>query len=95
MTLQELRARRDEIERLATSRGARNIRVFGSVARGDTDANSDVDLLVDLDPGRSLMDLGGLWMDLERLLGTKVDVVSARGLRERVRVRVLQEAVPL
>jgi hypothetical protein len=80
VTLQELRAsNRDQILRLASKRGARNLRVFGSVARGDDDAQSDIDFLV----------------DLERLLGGKVDVVSSRGLRERVRERVLRDAVPL
>jgi hypothetical protein len=96
VTLQELRAsNRDQILRLASKRGARNLRVFGSVARGDGDAQSDIDFLVDLEAGRSFMDLGGLQLDLERLLGGKVDVVSSRGLRERVRERVLRDAVPL
>jgi predicted nucleotidyltransferase len=96
MTLQELRTtRRDEIIRIAARRGARNIRVFGSVARGDSDAASDVDFLVDMEPGRSLFDLSGLLIDLEAVLRTEVDVVTERGLRERVRERVLREAVPL
>jgi hypothetical protein len=96
MTIEQLRTqRREEILRLAASRGARNVRVFGSVARGDSDERSDIDFLVDLEPGRSLLDLGGLNLDLERLLDAKVDVVSSRGLRERVRDRVLREAVPL
>ena len=96
MTIEQLRTqRREEILRLAAFRGARNVRVFGSVARGDSDERSDIDFLVDLEPGRSLLDLGGLNLDLERLLDAKVDVVSSRGLRERVRDRVLREAVPL
>jgi len=96
MTLNELKgAKREEILRLASKRGARNLRIFGSVARGEGVAESDVDFLVDLEPGRSLMDLGGLQADLEQLLGGKVDVVSSRGLRERVRERVLRDAVPL
>lgn len=96
MTLKELRTiRREEILRLAATRGAHNIRVFGSVARGQSDPRSDIDFLVDLDPGRSLLDLGGLQRDLEKLLAAPVDVVSARGLRERVRERVLRDAVPL
>jgi hypothetical protein len=96
MTLQELRAtRRDEILRVAANRGARNIRVFGSVARGESDAGSDVDFLVDLEPGRSLFDLSGLLIDLEAVLQAEVDVVTERGLRPRIRDRVLQEAVPL
>ena len=96
MTLQVLRAtKRDEILRVAANRGARNIRVFGSVARGDSDARSDIDFLVHLDPGRSLFDLSGLLLDLEAVLHTEVDVVTERGLRDRIRDRVLREAVPL
>ena len=71
------------------------MRVFGSVARGESDARSDIDFLVDLDPGRSLLDLGRLQRRLERLLASKVDVVSSRGLRERVRLRIQQDAVLL
>lgn len=96
MTLTELRSqKRDEILRIAAKRGARNIRVFGSLARGDNDAESDIDFLVDLDPGRSLFDLSGLLLDLEAALNTKVDVVTERGLRDRIRDRVIHEAVPL
>jgi predicted nucleotidyltransferase len=87
--------RREEIIQVAAAHGARNVRVFGSVARGDADAASDVDFLVDLEPGRSLLDLGGLLADLETLLGRPVDVVTERGLRERIRERVLREAVPV
>jgi len=96
MTLEELRTtKREEILRLAAKRGARNVRVFGSMARGENDAQSDIDFLVDLEPGRSLLDLGGLQRELEQLLAARVDVVSARGLREQVRARVLSDAVPL
>lgn len=96
MTLEELRGpRRDEILRVAAKRGARNIRVFGSVARGESDAASDVDFLVDLEPDRSLFDLSGLLIDLEAVLETEVDVITERGLGERIRERVLREAVPL
>ena len=84
-----------EIRRLAAKHGVRNIRVFGSVARGDADAESDVDLLVELEAGRNLLDLGGLQMDLESLLQRRVDVVTERGLRDRLRAGVLKEAVPL
>lgn len=76
-------------------RGAHNVRLFGSVARGEDDDQSDVDFLVDLEPGRSLLDLGGLLMDLQEILGRPVDVVTEKGLRERLRQRVLREAVPL
>ena len=90
-----LRRNRDEILRLAAVHGARNIRVFGSVARGEADEESDVDFLVDLEPGRSLLDLGGLLMDMRDLLGRRVDVVTEKGLRPRIRDRVFREAVPL
>jgi predicted nucleotidyltransferase len=78
-----LQARRDEIVGLAEAHGASNVRVFGSVARGTSEAGSDIDLLVDFEPGRTLVDQVGLWRDLEALLGVRVDVVSARGLTER------------
>lgn len=90
-----LTEKRDEILRIAARHGAKNIRVFGSVARGDADAASDVDVLVDMEPGRSLLDMGGLLMDLQDVLGCPVDVVTERGLRPRIRDRVLKEAVPL
>jgi hypothetical protein len=93
--IEELRSRRDEILRIATRYGAGHVRVFGSVARGEADERSDVDFLVDLEKGRSLLDLGGLLMDLQDLLGRRVDVVTEKGLRERIRNRVLGEAVPL
>lgn len=78
-----LRARRDDIVRVAATHGASNIRVFGSVARGTASSDSDVDLLVDFEPGRTLVDHVGLWQDLEALLGRSVDVLSAAGLTER------------
>jgi uncharacterized protein len=96
MTLEELPVRRrEDILRVAASRGARNIRVFGSVARGDNDAASDLDFLVDLEPGRTLFDLSGLLLDVEALLETSVDVITEPGLRPRIRERVLAEVVPL
>jgi hypothetical protein len=81
--------------RLAAECGAGNARAFGSVARGETDSRSDVDLLVDPEPGRSLLDLARLQRKLEELLTIPVDVVSSRGLRERVRETVLRDALPL
>ncbi len=87
--------KRAEILRIAAQYGARNVRVFGSVARGDAGPSSDVDFLVEMEPGRSLLDLGGLLMDLQGLLSCKVDVVTEKGLRPRIRDRVLQEAVSL
>jgi len=96
MTLKEtIGTKRDEIIKTAAKRGARNIRVFGSFARGEADPDSDIDFLVDLEDGRSLFDLGGLLMDLKALLNRNVDVVTERGLRERIRERVLKEAIPL
>jgi predicted nucleotidyltransferase len=90
-----LQQKRHDILRLAAKHGAYNVRVFGSVARGEADEISDLDILVDLEPGRNLLDLGGLLMDLQNLLGCRVDVVTEPGLRERIRDRVLAEAVPL
>ena len=96
MSLDELlQEKREDVLRIAIKRGASNVRIFGSIARGEADAESDIDLLVDLEPGRSLFDLGGLLMDLQDLLGHKVDVVTEKGLRERIREHVLKEAVPL
>lgn len=89
------RTKRDDILCLAARHGAYNVRVFGSVARGQADEKSDIDFLVNMEKGRSLFDLGGLLMDLEELLGCNVDVVTEPGLRERIRDRVLKEAVPL
>ena len=96
MSLNELlQEKREDILRTAANRGAYNVRIFGSVARGEADEKSDIDILVDLEPGRSLFDLGGLLMDLQDLLGHDVDVVTERGLRERIRERVLKEAIAL
>jgi hypothetical protein len=75
--------------------GAHRVRVFGSVARGEADEKSDIDFLVEMEPGRSLFDLGGIQYELEQLLGRPVDVVTERGLKPRIRGRVLQEAVLL
>jgi predicted nucleotidyltransferase len=90
-----LQEKRTAILQLAAKHGARNVRVFGSVARHEADEQSDIDFLVDMEPGRSLMDMGGLLMDLRELLGREVDVVTERGLKPRIRDRVLQEAVAL
>jgi uncharacterized protein len=90
-----LESRRDEIIKIAAEHGAQNVRVFGSVARGEADSQSDIDLLVEFKRGTTLLGHAALIDDLEDLLGVKVDVVSERGLRERVRVRVLSEAVAL
>jgi predicted nucleotidyltransferase len=90
-----LKARRDQILNLCAKYGASNVRVFGSVARGEADESSDIDLIVDFDPERSLLDHAALWLELQELVGVRVDVVSSRGLKPRIRERVLQEAVPL
>ena len=90
-----LQARREDILHLAERHGAYNVRIFGSIARGEDDEQSDIDLLVDMRPGRSLLDMIGFWQDLEELLGCQVDVATEKGLRERMRARVLKEAVTL
>ena len=95
MDIQSLRVKRVEILQIAEKYGARTVRIFGSVARGEADVASDLDLLVEMEPGRSLLDLGGLLMELQDLLGCRVDVVTEKGLRERIRDRVLKEAVAL
>ncbi len=84
--------KKKEIREIAAKHGARNVRVFGSVARGEARPDSDVDFLVDMEPGRTLLDLGGLLMDLRDLLGREVDVVTEHGLKPRIRDRVLKEA---
>jgi len=91
----ELLERRDEILMIATRHGARTVRVFGSVARGEETPASDLDLLVEFEPGRSLLDHTALAQDLEDLLGRKVDVVTEKGLHWYIRDRVCREAVPL
>jgi uncharacterized protein len=96
MTEKELLAsRKDEIRAIAERHGARRIRVFGSVARGEARPDSDVDFLVELEEGRSLLDQAALLVDLQDLLGIQVDVVSEGGINPRMRDRILKEAVPL
>ena len=90
-----IQARREQILALAARYGASNVRIFGSVARSEARPDSDIDFLVRLEDQRSLLDLVGLWQDLEDLLGCEVDVVTERGLKERMRERVLREAVSL
>jgi predicted nucleotidyltransferase len=93
--LRTLRRRRASILRVAAEHGAHSVRVFGSVARGDATSESDVDLLVEMEPERTLFDQAALLVDLRRLLGRDVDVVIEGGLRENIRERVMREAVPL
>jgi predicted nucleotidyltransferase len=95
MGIEELLSHRDEILRIAERHGASNIRVFGSIVRGEAGPESDVDLLVDLERGRSLLDHAAFMIELEALLSRRVDVATARGLKPRVREQVLEEAVPL
>lgn len=90
-----LAAKREEILQIAAKYGAYNIRIFGSVARREADVHSDVDFLVEMETGRSLFDLGGLLMELQEILGCKVDIATEKGLRSRIREGVLSEAVPL
>jgi predicted nucleotidyltransferase len=90
-----LQANREAILRLAAFHGAKNVRVFGSAARGEAGPESDIDFLVEMEEGRSLLDLVGLWQDLEQMLDHPVDVVESEGLHWFIRDRVVQEAVPL
>jgi predicted nucleotidyltransferase len=96
MGIQEiLESKREEILKIAARHGARNVRVFGSVARGEASADSDVDFLVDVGPQHSTFFPGGLVADLEHLLGRRVDVVEPEALHWYIRDRVLSEATPL
>ncbi len=93
--LETLQSKRGAILTLAAQHGARKVRLFGSVARGDASAMSDVDLLVDMEEGRSLLDLVAFWQDVEELLGCQVDVITDGGVSPYLRDRIYAEAVPL
>jgi hypothetical protein len=96
MTIVELvREKREEIQRIAAAHGAHNVRVFGSVARGEAGPDSDIDLLIEAGPNTSSWFPAGLILDLEDLLGRRVQVVTEKGLNPYLRDRVLREAVPL
>ena len=95
VSFSEILERREAILELASRHGARNVRVFGSVVRRQAGEGSDLDLLVRLDEGRSLVDHVALIQDLEDVLGCRVDVVNERALHTAIRDRVLAEAVPL
>lgn len=90
-----LRRERRRLLAAARRRGARTVRVFGSVARGDARSDSDIDLLVELEPGRTLLDLAGFRRDAQTILGLDVDVVTPETVRHEFRDNVLTEAVPL
>jgi uncharacterized protein len=89
-----IREHREEILRLARRRGVSKLRIFGSVSRGEAGPASDFDFLGELDPGRTLIDLGGLQIDLQELLGREVDLVEPAALHPMIRDRILAEAVP-
>ncbi|MGO9566492.1 MAG: nucleotidyltransferase family protein [Desulfomonilaceae bacterium] len=91
----QLKEKREEILRVAATHGARNVRIFGSVARGEADETSDIDFLVDMESDRSLLDVAALLTDLRELLGRRVDVVSEKGLYWLLKRRILKEAKPL
>jgi predicted nucleotidyltransferase len=90
-----VKEKREDILKIAAKHGARKIRIFGSVARDEADSESDLDLLVEFLPGSTLLSQSAMIRELEDLLGIKVDVVSDQGLRDRIRERVLREAVAL
>jgi uncharacterized protein len=91
----DVRRRRRQVLEAARARGVRRVRVFGSLARGDASPASDVDLLVDLEPGRTLVDLAAFRREAQEILGVPVDVATADMLKERIRADVLSEALPL
>jgi predicted nucleotidyltransferase len=95
ITKETIRQKRDDISRIAAKHGAINLRVFGSVARDQANQNSDLDLLIDVGPITSSWFPAGLILDLENLLGCRVDVVTEKGLNPKVRDRVISEAIPL
>lgn len=94
-TFEQLASHRAELMRAAAAHLARNLRVFGSVARGDDRPDSDVDFLVEFDPNASLLDLIGLQQDIEAILGRRADVITPNGISPFLRDRILREARPL
>ena len=90
-----IKEKREDILGIAARHGARNVRVFGSVAHAEAGRDSDVDFLIELEPGRTLLDHAALYLELKQLLGCEVDVVTERSLRPSIRERVLREAAPI
>lgn len=95
MTFEEIKQYKDQLRKIGQKYGIKRIKVFGSTARYEPDNLSDVDLLVEIESGRSLLDLGGFQMDVQDLIKKEVDVVTANGLRDRMRQTVLMEAAEL
>lgn len=95
MTLEELRRYRPQITEIGRRRGINAVRVFGSVARGDAGPDSDVDLLVQVEPGRSILAVGGFLDEVSELLGTPVHVLTVGSLQKATSLHVLEEAVAL
>ena len=95
MITEILQAKREEVLKIAASHGARNVQIFGSLARGEATATSDLDILVTLDPDRTLLDLVAIKQDLEDLLNCPVDVVTEAAISPYIRDQVLKEAVVL
>lgn len=93
--LQTVQRKRKEILAVAHAHGLINVRIFGSVARGEDTPQSDIDFLVDLENGRTLLDLGGALVKLQELLGRKVDIVTERGLHWYLREKITKEALPI
>jgi predicted nucleotidyltransferase len=92
---EQIRSRRDEILRVARANGATRVRVFGSIARGTARPDSDLDLLLELEPGRHLLDLVAIKQDLEDLLGREVHVVTEAAISPRFREAILRDVIPL
>jgi uncharacterized protein len=90
-----LRLNRDAILALAERHGARDVRLFGSVVRGEAGPESDIDFLVELAPGRTLLDWSAFWQELEKLLGRPVDVATEKSLKPEIRAQAIKEALPL
>ncbi len=95
MTLNDLRKNSERIKKIAKKHGAGNVRVFGSISRGEEGPDSDIDFLVDFEADRSLFDLVGLKLELEELLGYNVDLVTEGSIHRLISSRIMKEAVPL